>query len=504
MEAILVTWIGKRDLDAMGSSEHGPILSTLHAQRFNRVVLLGSYHESQLREFKAWVIECLGAYSVVIETHQASLKSPIDFASIYEVSDYHLKNLPSDNSEISILISPGTPAMQAVWILLGKTKYPVTFYQSSREQGVEKVDIPFNIAAEYVPSAVAVDEMHLQELANDQAPVHAAFDHIITQDPHMIRLKTQAQILAKREVPVLIQGETGTGKELFARAIHNASKRSNKPFVPLNCGAIPPELIDTTLFGHKKGAFTGATSDRAGVFQQAHGGTLFLDEFGELTPSAQVRLLRAIQEGIVSPVGSQKDESVDVRIITATHRNLIEDIASGDFREDLFYRVAVGVLTLPPLRSREGDLLYLAESLLAGLANQDDALKGKKLSVDAKNLILLHYWPGNIRELRSSILRASLWSSGEFISGQDMQQAFFHHPKKQNGLLNRDVSQGIDIQDIISELVGHYVPKALSSARGNRTRAAELLGLKNYQTLNNWIEKHGVEVEVEVEVKNNK
>lgn len=495
MEAVLVTWIGKRDLETIGTPNQGPILTTLQAFTFDKVVLIGAYTESELREFKAWLIECLGAYSITIEAHQETLLSPIDFASIYQVADRHLQRLHSDKSNLSVLLSPGTPAMQAVWILLGKTKYPVTFYQSSREQGVEQVKIPFNIAAEYIPSAASVNDQHLANLINDQAPVHAAFDDIITQDPNMLRLKKQAQILAEREVPVLIQGETGTGKELFARAIHNASQRANKPFIALNCGAIAPELIDTTLFGHKKGAFTGATSDRAGVFQQAHGGTLFLDEFGELTLAAQVRLLRAIQEGLVTPIGSQKEESVDVRIITATHRNLIEDIANGVFREDLFYRVAVGVLTLPPLRSREGDLLHLAETLLAGLAKQDKALEDKKFSVDAKNLILLHRWPGNIRELRSTILRASLWSSDELISGDEMQQAFFHRPQKQDGLLDREISQGIDIRNIVSELVGHYVPKALSAAQGNKSDAAKLLGLKNYQTLNNWIEKHKVKID---------
>ncbi|WP_211313802.1 sigma 54-interacting transcriptional regulator [Marinomonas piezotolerans] len=495
MEAVLLTWVGKRDLEAITCTDQGPVLSTLKAFQFSRVVLLSSYSSSELRKYKSWLVERLRDSAPSIESHHEPLNSPIDFTSIYQVADRHLQRLHSGQSNLSILLSPGTPAMQAVWILLGKTKYPVTFYQSSREQGVEQVEIPFNIAAEYIPSAVSVNDQHLANLINDQALVHAAFDDIITQDPNMLRLKKQAQILAEREVPVLIQGETGTGKELFARAIHNVSRRANQPFIALNCGAIPPELIDTTLFGHKKGAFTGAASDRAGVFQQAHGGTLFLDEFGELTTAAQVRLLRAIQEGLVTPVGSQKEESVDVRIITATHRNLIEDIANGGFREDLFYRVAVGVLTLPPLRSREGDLLHLSETLLAGLAKQDKALEDKKLSVDAKNLILLHLWPGNIRELRSTILRASLWSSDELISGEEMQQAFFHRSQKQDGLLDRDVSQGVDIQDIISELVGHYVPRALLASQGNKSDAAKLLGLKNYQTLNNWIEKHRVKID---------
>src|SRR5690554_7031296 len=186
-------------------------------------------------------------------------------------------------------------------------------------------------------------------------------------------------------VPVLVYGETGTGKELFARAIHNAGPRSDKPFVAVNCGAIPPELIDSTLFGHRKGAFTGATADRPGVFQQADGGTLFLDEFGELSADVQVRLLRVLQEGVFTPVGGVAEQRVDVRLIAATHRNLMVEVAEGRFREDLFYRVAVGVLHLPPLRQREGDLLLLSEALLDALGKQDTALSGKKISEEARS-----------------------------------------------------------------------------------------------------------------------
>ena len=309
----------------------------------------------------------------------------------------------------------------------------------------------------------------------------------------MLVLKAQAQILALKQVPVLIYGETGTGKELFARAIHNAGPRSAAPFVAVNCGAIAPELIDSTLFGHKKGAFTGAIADRPGVFQQAHGGTLFLDEFGELTPDVQVRLLRVLQEGTFTPVGSNQEFKVDVRLITATHRNLMQEVAQGRFREDLFYRIAVGVLHLPPLREREGDLLLLSEALLAGIASQDTSLGDKKISAEAKNLILQHPWRGNVRELQSTLLRAALWCQGDLITAHDIEQALFKLPQAQADVLAMDVTQGIDLQQVIAEVAGHYLRKALTLTGNNKTRAASLLGLKSQQTLSNWMDKYGIE-----------
>lgn len=490
-EKVLFSWIGDTDLRAAISDMplDAPISSTLANFSFDRVILLCSYPKARSASYVDWLKRHSGQ---VIECHQETLVSPVDFESIFHAADKHLRAFKKENADISILLSPGTPAMQAIWILLGKTKYSARFYQSSKEQGAQELKIPFDISAEYTPPVTKLTTIQLTELTNDGVSSSAAFENIITQNPEMQRLKHQAEILAKRDVPVLIQGETGTGKELFARAIHNASSRADKPFVAVNCGAFPSELVDSILFGHNKGAFTGASTDRQGYFQQANGGTLFLDEFGELEPNVQVRLLRALQEGVITPVGAAKEENVNVRIITATHRNLMQAIQEGRFREDLFYRVAVGVLTLPPLRERQGDITLLADALLADMAQQDVALKDKKISVNAKNIILAQLWPGNIRELRSTLLRASLWSSEDVIAADDIKQALFDRPQNNTSLLDRDISQGIDIQNIISDLVKHYIPKALAQANGNKSKAAALLGLKNYQTLTNWMDKYDV------------
>jgi transcriptional regulator with PAS, ATPase and Fis domain len=486
---ILYSWIGGRDLDALiKPDELGPVYHTLKAQTFDRVELLYNYSDERVPSYLAWLKE---QFNCEFHAHFVELSSPTHFGEIYHAVTTHLAAMPK-GYERHILLSPGTPAMQSIWILLGKTRYPATCWEASKEQGVSQAHIPFEIAAEYTPSADDLDDETLSRLAITEAPESAAFKDIITQNPHMQALKQQATLLAGRNVPVLIYGESGTGKELFARAMHNASPRAGKAFVPLNCGAIPPELIDSTLFGHVKGAFTGASSDKSGVFEQADGGTLFLDEFGELEPAVQVRLLRVLQDGSFTPVGGKGEKRVDIRLITATNKNLMQEVAEGRFRDDLFYRVAVGVLHLPPLRERQGDLSLLADASLAALVKEDVSLGGKKISIEARNVILSHAWPGNMRELKSTLMRAALWAAGDEISAADIRQALFQMPEKQRGLLARDISQGVDIKGLIDELVQHYIPRALAEAGGKKSRAAELLGLKTHQTLSDWIKKHNV------------
>ncbi len=485
---VLVSWIGRKDLDATNTALDdracGPLAATLTAESFDRVELLYNYPEHEVQPYLAWLKERV---STPINAHASFLSSPIHYGEIYVAADKRLSGL--NGCDLSILLSPGTPAMQAVWILLAKTRYRCRFFESSVQQGVQQIDIPFEVSAEYVPVAKAIGSQRMGKLAEAGPPINAAFDNIITRNPRMQTLKAQAQILADYKEPVLIYGETGTGKELFARAIHNASARAGKPFIPVNCGAIPSELVDSLLFGHKKGAFTGAVSDKPGVFEQANEGTLFLDEFGELEPTVQVRLLRVLQEGTFTPVGSTKEHKVDIRLITATHRNLMEAVAQGSFREDLFYRVAVGVLHLPPLREREGDVMLLVESLLTELGSKESGFKDKKISPEAKNLILKHPWRGNVRELQSTLLRAALWSQGKTISAEDIRQSLFQMPEKTSGLLSKDVSQGIDIQELCDDLMRHYIPLALNAAKGKKIKAAELLGFNNYQTLENKMKK---------------
>jgi DNA-binding NtrC family response regulator len=245
-----------------------------------------------------------------------------------------------------------------------------------------------------------------------------SFADIITRSEAMSPVLRTAQKAAASSIPVLIEGESGVGKELFARAIHGSSERKTKPFVAVNCGAIPDNLVESILFGHEKGAFTGATERHVGKFVEAHGGTLFLDEISELPLAAQVKLLRALQEGTVEAVGGRKPVKVDVRIISATNRNLLDRVKGGHFREDLFYRLHVLPLTIPPLRARREDIPHLLRHFLARFAAEENrTLSG--ISGEAMAYLAQLDWPGNIRQLENTVYRAVVLSESDQLGTSD-------------------------------------------------------------------------------------
>ena len=502
-KTLLLSWVGIADLKAAGQFPDqqdelitdGPILGALKTLTFDELHLLYDQAPSKVDAYIKW----LSRYTAIkVVLNPCTLRSPIDFGDIHRVMEGCLEKLTAQNHgwDISIHLSPGTPSMTAVSILLGKTRYNTRFIQSTKERGGEFVDIPFDISAEYVPRLIKNADNKLSQLLYSEAPLAAAFSDIITQNTAIKRLLTKAQKIAVRDIPVLITGESGTGKELFAKAIHNTSLRQGKPFIAVNCGAIPRELIDSELFGHVKGAFTGAINNKVGYFEAANNGTLFLDEFGELPADAQVRLLRVLQSGELNKVGDSYSIKVDVRIITATNRNLSVEINNGNFREDLFYRVAVGIINLPPLRERTGDIALLADYLMTKI-NQEAAgqpgYTNKILSVKAKNLILNHPWPGNIRELHSTLLRASIWADTEQITEIDLQEAMLERPKKTMTDELPEIGSGIDLQAVLDSMKLNYINAALKQTTGNKKEATRLLGLPNYQTLSNWMEKLGIE-----------
>jgi DNA-binding NtrC family response regulator len=248
------------------------------------------------------------------------------------------------------------------------------------------------------------------------------FADIVTRNAGMDLLLRAARKAATSTIPVLIEGESGVGKELIARAVHGSGERSSKPFVAVNCGAIPDNLVESILFGHEKGAFTGATDRHLGKFVEAHGGTLFLDEVGELPLTAQVKLLRALQEGSVEAVGGRKPVRVDVRIVSATNRKLLDLVKAGQFREDLFYRLHVLPLTVPPLRARREDIPHLLRHFLARFcAEENRAITS--ISGDAMALLTQLDWPGNIRQLENAVYRAVVMSEGDQLGLADFPQA---------------------------------------------------------------------------------
>ena len=491
MKQILVAWIGKTDLRAPKDSREigfGPIAQALLWKEFDALELLCDSPEDALPGFRDW-LETLVPTPVLVRPVQ--IASPTDYGEIYQAALAVVSSVRKQfpNAELTYHLSPGTPAMAAIWVLLAKTLHPATLIQSSKEHGVVVAEIPFDISAEFVPSLRHADDLRLEQMLAAHPPESPAFDDIIHRSPQIQRVIARAQRAAQRDVPVLIEGESGTGKELLARAIHRSSSRRGKPFVAVNCGAIPAELLESEFFGHKKGAFTGAVTDRKGYFESAHGGTLFLDEIGELPAAAQVKILRVLQEGEVVRVGEVQPFKVDVRIIAATNRTLIQEVASGSFRADLFYRLAVAVLLLPPLRERQGDIGLMIDHCL-----QTDAAAHKKISISAKNLLLAHPWPGNVRELINTLRRASVWAEGDTIQGTDVKESLFSVELQQGDhILNRGLSNGVDLPETMADVARHYLSRAISEAGGNKTKAAQMLGLPNYQTLSNWLKKYGLE-----------
>ncbi|RMF13597.1 MAG: sigma-54-dependent Fis family transcriptional regulator, partial [Alphaproteobacteria bacterium] len=247
------------------------------------------------------------------------------------------------------------------------------------------------------------------------------FARIIGASAPIEAMRRLARKAASSSIPVLIEGESGVGKELFARAIHETSARADGPFVVVNCGAIPENLVEAVLFGHEKGAFTDARTARAGKFQEASGGTLFLDEVGELPAAAQVKLLRALQEGEVDPIGARQPVKVDIRLISATNRSLDALVAEGIFRQDLYYRLAVFPLRLPPLRARREDIAPIAEAILDTLARRE-GLARKRLDDETLRLLQAHDWPGNVRQLHNLLFRAVVLSEGEELTPRDFPE----------------------------------------------------------------------------------
>ena len=248
-----------------------------------------------------------------------------------------------------------------------------------------------------------------------------SFLDIVTRSPRMLAVLRTAEKAAASAIPVLVEGELGVGKELIARAIYGSGQRRAKPFVAVNCGAIPENLVESTLFGHEKGAFTGAVDRHIGKFAEASGGTLFLDEIGELPLTAQVKLLRAIQDGAVEPVGGRKPVKVDVRIISATNRNLIADVKSGRFREDLFYRLHVFPILVPPLRERPEDIPDLIRHFLVRFC-AEEGKRVRLVSAQALKLLTIHRWPGNVRQLENAIFRAVVLAETDEIGISEFPQ----------------------------------------------------------------------------------
>ena len=317
-------------------------------------------------------------------------------------------------------------------------------------------------------------------------PRGTATDALVGRSPPIERVRAMVAKVARSQAPVHISGESGTGKELVARMIHETGPRREGPFVPINCGAIPTELMESEFFGHKKGSFTGAVSDKVGLIQTAEGGTLFLDEVADLPLHMQVKLLRVIQEKTIRPVGQANEVPVDVRILSATHKDLSELVAEGSFREDLFYRINVIGLHVPPLRERGEDVLMLAHHTLVRLA-QEQGVATPHLTTRAQDALLGYRFPGNVRELENILERALTLCSGDEIDVADLQLRS-DGPTEERPNVERDSPLGTQLEEIERDAI----IAALEQTRYNKTAAAKRLGI-TFRALRYRIKKLGIE-----------
>ena len=311
----------------------------------------------------------------------------------------------------------------------------------------------------------------------DEVNDRVHFGFLIGESPQIKKVYDLIDRVAKTKTNILISGESGTGKELVARAIHQQSERRNKPFVVINCAGIPENLIESELFGYKKGAFTGAANDKDGLFDVADGGTVFFDEVGELPPSIQVKLLRIIQERTFTAVGGTEEKRVDVRFISATNKDLEEEVINKKFREDLFFRLNVIHISMPPLRERDGDLPLLGQYFLAKYS-KELGKDVKKISAYAMDILREYSFPGNIRELENIIERSVALETSSIILPESLTLSNFQRERKNDDRRHTDLTiEGIDLDKVMSEIEKDYIIKSMNISQGSKQKAAKLLGI---------------------------
>ncbi len=330
----------------------------------------------------------------------------------------------------------------------------------------------------------------IQENREIRKELHGSTE-IIGESPAIIKVKKMIEKVAPSNSRVLITGENGTGKELVARAIHEKSKRSSKKFVDVNCAAIPPDLLESELFGHEKGAFTGASSQRIGKFEQADGGTLFLDEIGDMSADSQAKVLRALQENQITRVGGTERIDIDVRVLSATNQDLQEQIENGGFREDLFHRLNVIPIHLPPLRERKNDITILANFFLDQLSEREIVFAGKSFSEDALEMLEKQSWSGNIRELQNVVERLALLSTEDEITAEDVEQLVVQK-KKQKNMLDDLLDQTDNFHEYKEEAERQFLLKKLEKYDWNVSATAEAIDIQRSHIYNK-MKKYDIE-----------
>jgi DNA-binding NtrC family response regulator len=351
--------------------------------------------------------------------------------------------------------------------------------QSMRNGAFDYIAKPFDIDELDITVSKALqfrDILKDNQRMRAELDEHRQIDSLIGDSPSFRRVLHAIDSVRESNATILLTGESGTGKEMVARAIHNHGNRADKPFVAVNCAAIPEGLLESEMFGHRKGAFTGAVADRVGRFMQADEGTLFLDEIGEMPLALQAKILRALQERVIEPVGDPRERKVDVRVIAATNKNLLDAVANKEFREDLYYRLNVFPIPLPALRERIEDIAPLARHFAHTLG----AMAGKRItgfSPEALQTMANYSWPGNIRELQNCVERATIVASGAVIEEEDLPAYLFASNPVASGTLITEGSVPPDLEAALAEVEKTYILAALQQSNGVQAAAAQLIGI---------------------------
>lgn len=480
---ILLTFTGFHDPFALspatGEMRAGPILTVVAERAFDRVYLFTTPKAAEISDKTATAI--LERHpGVDVEILEVPLKDPTNYLGILKQLRSHFKKLNAahPDAEYSISVSSGTPHMHACWLLLAASgEIPATILQSSPPEFVPEGRSPvreIDIHQKDFPTITRpVDGSEPEE--DDESSISDACRElgIVGEDPAFRKALHEAFVFSQYDdFHVLLLGETGSGKEYFAQFLHHLGPRAGRPMITVNCSSIPENLVESQLFGHKKGSFTGASTDHEGKFKSADRGVLFLDEIGELPLPAQAKLLRVLDQGEIEPVGSNRPVKINVRVIAATHQNIREMVAAGTFREDLYQRFGSSI-AIPPLRSRKVDIPILAIHLLTAWNARHQ--HQKRLSPTAINELIRYPWPGNVRELRRVIQQSAMLASGKVIQPEDLR---FEAPLRTDPMSALpDPTEGFKLNDFLDEIKLRMIERSMELSDGVQARAARLLGL---------------------------
>ncbi len=431
--------------------------------------------DNSMREFLEILLTKEGYHVTVAESGEQGCHMLKDQHFDLVITDIRMKDVDG----IDVLKKTKEVSPETMVVMISAFATAETAVEAMKEGAYDYIPKPFkvkefkNIVRETLKSKryTPVDEGRCPEKD------HFHFGCLVGESPQMKKVYDLIERVAQTKTNILISGESGTGKELVARAIHEESARKDRSFVVINCAGIPDNLIESELFGYKKGAFTGATHDKEGLFDAANGGTVFLDEVGELPPSIQVKLLRVIQERTFTAVGGTEEKRVDVRLISATNKNLEQEVIEKRFREDLFFRLNVIHINMPPLREREGDLPILGQYFLQKYSTE----LGKdvrKISAYALDILEQYSFPGNVRELENIIERSVALETSNIVLPDSLTLSHFQKDRITEGRRRRDLTaEGINLTEVLAEIEKDYLINAMKMAHGSKQKAAELLGL---------------------------